>query len=115
MSESTQELPLEISVEQTRAALGNEPCPVLLDCRTLAEWEIARLEQAKLLPMQELIERLEELEPHREEALIVHCHHGGRSLQVVAWLRQQGFSQAQSMEGGIDAWSVSIDSAVPRY
>jgi rhodanese-related sulfurtransferase len=45
----------------------------------------------------------------------VHCHHGGRSLRVVRWLREQGFSRAQSMAGGIDQWAVDIDPSLPRY
>jgi len=43
------------------------------------------------------------------------CHHGQRSLSVAMWLRGQGFEQAQSLAGGIDAWSRLIDAAVPRY
>jgi adenylyltransferase/sulfurtransferase len=47
--------------------------------------------------------------------IVVYCHHGVRSLNVVNWLRQQGIPNVQSMEGGIDAWSVLIDPAVARY
>jgi rhodanese-related sulfurtransferase len=46
---------------------------------------------------------------------VVHCHHGGRSLRVAHWLREQGFANAQSMAGGIDRWSQEIDPSVPRY
>jgi rhodanese-related sulfurtransferase len=55
------------------------------------------------------------LAAHRDRRIVVHCHHGGRSLRVANWLRGQGFEQAQSMAGGIDAWSTEIDPAVPRY
>ena len=54
-------------------------------------------------------------QPHRDERLVVHCHHGGRSQRVTHYLRQQGFSQAQNMSGGIDDWSLKVDPAVPRY
>jgi rhodanese-related sulfurtransferase len=50
-----------------------------------------------------------------DERLIVVCHHGARSMNVAAWLRNQGFEQAQSLRGGIDAWSVEVDPAVARY
>ncbi|HQU46751.1 MAG TPA: rhodanese-like domain-containing protein, partial [Pirellulales bacterium] len=60
-------------------------------------------------------QRVSELEPHRGRAIVVHCHHGGRSLRVAQWLRQQGFAAAQSMSGGIDAWAAEIDPDVPRY
>jgi rhodanese-related sulfurtransferase len=47
--------------------------------------------------------------------LIGLCHHGQRSLSVTMWLRNQGFDQAQSLAGGIDAGSRTIDPTVPRY
>ena len=50
-----------------------------------------------------------------EGALIVYCHHGVRSLQVVAWLRDRGIFCCYSMAGGIDRWSREVDAMVPRY
>jgi rhodanese-related sulfurtransferase len=47
--------------------------------------------------------------------LIVFCHHGVRSANVVNWLRGQGITAAQSMAGGIDSWSTDVDPSVPRY
>lgn len=88
---------------------------LLLDCREPDEWETARIEGATLIPMSELQQRVDELEPYKSQEIVVHCHHGGRSLRVAMWLRQQGFEQAQSMAGGIDDWSQSIDSEIPRY
>jgi rhodanese-related sulfurtransferase len=89
--------------------------PLLLDCRTAEEYAIAKIEGAVLIPMQEIAERLSELEPWRDKPIIVHCHHGVRSLRVTHFLRDKGFPQAQSMKGGIDAWSVEVDPSVPRY
>jgi rhodanese-related sulfurtransferase len=66
------------------------------------------------IPMREIPSRLSELGA-KEGHIVVHCHHGGRSLRVTQFLRQQGFEQAQNMAGGIDAWSVEVDAAVPRY
>jgi adenylyltransferase/sulfurtransferase len=65
--------------------------------------------------MSELAARLDELESLRDSDLVIHCHHGGRSLRVTHWLREQGFAKAQSMAGGIDRWSRVIDPSVPRY
>jgi rhodanese-related sulfurtransferase len=65
--------------------------------------------------MSEMAERVGELEEHRESEIIIHCHHGGRSLRVANWLRQQGFFTAQSMAGGIDVWSVEIEPGMLRY
>ncbi len=65
--------------------------------------------------MSEITTRLDELADARDAQLVVHCHHGGRSLKVARWLRENGFAQAQSMAGGIDQWSQEIDPSVPRY
>lgn len=105
----------EIStVDYARRRAASEP-PLLLDCREPDEHAIARIEGARLIPMREIPERLSELEPWREKPIVVHCHHGVRSLRVVQWLRQQGFEKAQSMRGGIDSWSLEVDPSVPRY
>jgi rhodanese-related sulfurtransferase len=50
-----------------------------------------------------------------DQPIAVLCHHGARSLSVANWLRQQGFSKAQSVAGGIDLWSRVIDPHIPRY
>lgn len=115
----TAEVPLEISVAAARDLLAANPAvassPLLLDCRTPEEHATAHIVGAVLIPMQELPARLAEVEAWRDAPLVVHCHHGMRSLRVAQWLREQGFPRAQSMAGGIDAWSETIDPAVPRY
>lgn len=118
------DIPIEISVTvahdllATNAAREDEKAllaPLLLDCRTPEEHVTARIEGAVLIPMQELPSRLGEIAAWRDGRIIVHCHHGMRSLRVARWLREQGFAGAQSMAGGIDAWSESIDPTIPRY
>jgi len=80
------------------------------------EYAVARIEGGELIPMRTVPGALAELaEKARESTLIVYCHHGVRSLNVVHWLRAQGIEACQSMAGGIDAWSVEIDPAVARY
>ncbi len=54
-----------------------------------------------------------ELDP--DGRIVAICHHGIRSLNVVAWLRGQGFEQAQSLAGGLDQWAAEIDPEMPRY
>lgn len=109
---------IEISASDAAARLRRAPpsdALLLLDCRTPEEHATARIAGAMLLPMQELPDRVGELAAWREKPVIVHCHHGMRSLRVAKWLREQGFSGAQSMQGGIDAWSTDVDPTVPRY
>jgi adenylyltransferase/sulfurtransferase len=87
----------------------------LIDCREPTEHEIASIEGAVLLPMSQWNEVSAKLAEYQEMHLVVHCHHGGRSLRVARWLRENGFPSAQSMAGGIDDWSLEIDASVPRY
>ena len=106
---------LEIDVHAVHALLTSEADFLLLDCREPAEYEIAKIAQSTLIPMGELPQRVGELEGFRDKRIVVHCHHGGRSLMITQWLREQGFSQTQNMTGGIDAWSQQVDTSLPRY
>jgi rhodanese-related sulfurtransferase len=86
----------------------------LIDVREPWEFETARIEDSLLIPMGEVPARAhQELDP--DERLVVLCHHGMRSMNVTVWLRNQGFEQAQSMRGGIDAWSSEVDPTVSHY
>src|SRR5579872_7405550 len=104
----------EISCEEVKTKLDQRDAFTLLDVREPWEFETARMENAKLIPMGYIPSRAhQELDP--EDHIVVVCHHGVRSMNVTAWLRQQGFEKAQSMRGGIDAWARSIDRTVPTY
>ncbi len=108
-------LPIEIDVQAVQKMLEAGDDFVLLDVREQAEYDTAKIEGSRLLPMSEIQTRVSELADLQEKHLVVHCHHGGRSMQVVQWLAQQGFTQIQNMQGGIDAWSLQVDAQVPRY
>jgi rhodanese-related sulfurtransferase len=104
----------EITCAEVKAALDQRKDFTLLDVREPWEFETARMEGAKLIPLGDVPSRAhQELDP--EDHIVVVCHHGVRSMNVTAWLRQQGFEKAQSMRGGIDAWSHQIDPAIPKY
>jgi rhodanese-related sulfurtransferase len=86
----------------------------LLDVREPWEFDTARMGGTKLIPMGDIPSRAyQELDP--EDHIVVICYHGVRSMNVTAWLRQQGFEKAQSMRGGIDAWPRRVDGKVPLY
>lgn len=85
----------------------------LLDVREPWEVAIASLSTAVKIPMSDIPGRMDELD--RQQAVAVLCHAGIRSAQVAQWLIQQGFSSVANIEGGIDAWSVDLDSAIARY
>jgi len=106
---------MEIDCASVKSKLDANENFLLLDCREQDEYDLVRIRGAKLLPMSELMVRVGELEEFKGRPVVVHCHHGGRSLRVAGWLRQQGFEQAQSMSGGIDAWAQNIDPTLARY
>jgi rhodanese-related sulfurtransferase len=104
----------EITPEEVKAKLDQGEEFTLLDVREPWEFEAAHMVGAKLVPMGDIPSRAhQELDP--EDSIVVVCHHGVRSMNVTAWLRQQGFEKAQSMRGGIDAWSRRVDGTVPTY
>lgn len=109
------ELDLEIDCHSVKALLDDGSGVLLLDCREREEHEIVHIAGATLAPMSELASRLVELEADRDRHIVVHCHLGGRSLQVAQWLRQQGFPRSQSMAGGIDQWALEIEPGLARY
>lgn len=107
--------PWEITPSEVQAVLQSDTPPILIDCREPFEVEIACIEPSMAVPMGEIPGRLPELDEHAETSIVVYCHHGVRSLQVVSFLREQGFEDVRSLAGGIDRWSSEIDSTVPRY
>ena len=106
------EAPIEVSVHDLKRALDLGGATVV-DVREPWEADIAKIDGAALIPLGEFAQRAKELP--RDKPILVHCHHGGRSMQATQWLRRQGYAQASNVAGGIDAWSREIDPAVPRY
>lgn len=102
-----------ISARELKRKMDAREAFELIDVREPFEFEIARIHGAKLIPLGEIAERADEL--HREHAIVVHCHSGGRSTEAVRLLQQRGFTNVYNLEGGIDAWSDEIDPSVPKY
>ena len=108
-------LPADIDVLSVKKMQDTGERFVLIDVREPEEFATASIEGSLQVPMRTVPSRLADLEQHRGERIVVHCHHGGRSARVAQWLRDQGFEQVQNMSGGIDAWSQQVDPTVPRY
>lgn len=104
---------IEIGVHDLHDLLATGVVDQLVDIREAWELERAALRGAVHIPMNELPDRVGELDPSRPVYLL--CHHGQRSLQAAMWLRQQGFDRAISIAGGIDAWAQTFDSNMARY
>lgn len=104
----------EIAPEYLNSLLKLESDIVVLDVREPWEFETAKIAGSKHIPMGDIPARFnQELDP--EKHIVVVCHHGVRSMNVTAWLRQQGFEKVQSLRGGIDRWARQIDPTVPIY
>jgi rhodanese-related sulfurtransferase len=103
---------LEITPSET-AELLKEGKIKLIDVRTPEEYAIASVAGSVLIN-QTLAQEILETWP-KETAIVTLCHRGMRSLDAAAYLRGHGFTNTRSMSGGIDAWSLQIDSSVPRY
>ena len=105
---------MEIAPREVKRRLDEGERIRLIDVREPLEHQLARIEGAELIPMGSVPAALPSLDSG-DAPLVVYCHHGVRSLHVVAWLRQQGVEDALSMAGGIDRWSLEVDPTVPRY
>jgi rhodanese-related sulfurtransferase len=86
---------------------------VLLDVREPFERDLAVIVPSIHIPMGEVPDRLSEVPRDRE--VIVYCHGGARSAMIAGFLESRGYKRVANLEGGIDAWSVDVDPAVPRY
>jgi rhodanese-related sulfurtransferase len=102
-----------ITVQELKQRLDRGEPIALVDVREPWEYAKARIEGAILIPLATLPHSLDKLDRNAE--IVCYCHHGMRSADATTFLLQQGFKNVKNLVGGIDAWSVHIDPAVPRY
>jgi len=103
----------ELSPRELAARLARGDDFDLIDVREPFEWEIARIEGARLIPLGTLDAAVPELDPSRE--LVLYCKGGVRSLKAALELRAAGFTRLSNVTGGISRWSEEVDPAVARY
>jgi adenylyltransferase/sulfurtransferase len=104
----------EFTVQQLKDQRDAGNDPFVLDVREPYEAEIASLGADQLIPVDELADRLDELQVGKDEEFVVHCRSGGRSEKATRMLREKGYN-ASNLAGGILAWSDEIDPDVPQY
>jgi adenylyltransferase/sulfurtransferase len=102
-----------ITPAELEERLRGGDAPLVVDVREPGEYELARVEGARLLPLSRFDEWAATLDPERETVFM--CHHGVRSGQVCAFLARRGFAKLHNLAGGIDQWSREVDPGVPRY
>lgn len=103
----------DLTPAQAAKRLAEDDPPLLVDVREPWERDRASIAGAVSIPLGELPARLDDLP--RDRDIILHCHHGARSLQAAGWLHSRGFARVANLAGGIDAWSRDVDPSVPTY
>lgn len=102
----------EITPEELKQRLDRGEDVFVLDVRDPHEYQICNI-GGHLIPLKELPNRLNELDPNRE--IVAHCKLGGRSSQAVEFLRSAGFTKVRNLTGGIMAWADRVDRTMTRY
>jgi adenylyltransferase/sulfurtransferase len=103
----------EIDPPALARVIGGNSTLQLIDVREPWEWQICRLEGARLIPLRELPARAAELD--RRRPVVAYCHTGVRSLAAMRLLRERGFADVKSLRGGVEGWATEVDHAMPRY
>ncbi len=111
--EDSEEDVLEINIDQFKKIRDNGNNVVVLDVREYHEYDICNIEGSVLIPLGEIADRIDEL--NEDDEIIVHCHHGGRSMKATQFLKDKGFKNVKNLAGGIDAWAEKYDPDMPRY
>ncbi|HEV7902522.1 MAG TPA: rhodanese-like domain-containing protein [Pyrinomonadaceae bacterium] len=104
----------EITATELKARLDRGDDLQIIDVREPNEYEAARLEGSKLIPLGQVLNRKDEIDESRET--VVHCKGGGRSAKAIEALQRAGFTgRLLNLKGGITAWSNDVDPSVPKY
>ncbi len=104
----------EITATDLKQRLDRGDDLQIIDVREQKEYDVARLEGSKLIPLGQIVGRMNEIDPSRET--VVHCKLGGRSAKAIEALKAAGFrGRLVNLKGGITAWSDEVDPSVPKY
>ena len=104
----------EITATELKQRLDEGDDIQLIDVRQPDEYAFAKIEGAKLIPLGEIMQRMDELDDTKE--LILQCKAGGRSAQAIEFLTRAGYQgEMSNLKGGITAWSNDVDPKIPKY
>jgi rhodanese-related sulfurtransferase len=105
----------EITVQQLKEKIDHQDTFLLLDVRETFEYYISKIDSSTLIPVDELSSRMEEIDDHKDQEIIVMCRTGQRSAQAQKMLMDSGFRQVKNLKGGINTWAREIDNSLPVY
>lgn len=104
----------EITVKELKEKMDSGESIELIDVRQSDEYQKAKIEGAKLIPLGVIVRRMDEID--NSKPIVVHCKMGGRSAKAIEFLERAGFEGDMSnLVGGITAWSDEVDPSVPKY
>jgi molybdopterin/thiamine biosynthesis adenylyltransferase/rhodanese-related sulfurtransferase/molybdopterin converting factor small subunit len=104
----------EITATELKHRLDQGDDLQIIDVREQHEFEIGRIPNSNLIPLGQVLNRMDEIDPNRET--VVHCKMGGRSAKAIEALQRSGFTgRLMNLKGGITAWSNEVDASVPKY
>ncbi|QQL44384.1 rhodanese-like domain-containing protein [Sulfuriroseicoccus oceanibius] len=115
MTTSNEPISFQIDCESLRDLLTQPKPPRLIDCREADELAVCAIEGAQHCPLSTWMAHWEQWFTNQSDHVVIFCHHGVRSMRATAFLRDKGFSNVQSLDGGIDAWATVIDHSMKRY
>lgn len=114
MSQANPQAITEITATELKERLERGDDIQIIDVREPVEYDVARMPDSKLIPLNEVVNRMGEIDAERET--VVHCKMGGRSARAIEALRGAGFQgKLLNLKGGITAWSNDVDPSVPKY
>jgi sulfur-carrier protein adenylyltransferase/sulfurtransferase len=104
----------EITATELKELLDKGEDIQLIDCREQNEYDYAKIPNTKLIPLGQIVNRMDEIDPSR--VTVIHCKMGGRSAKAIQDLQYAGFTGTLvNLYGGITAWSNEVDPSIPKY
>ena len=103
----------EVTPKELKEELDQGQDPYILDVRNPVEYEISRIEGSHLIPLDQLLNRLNELDSARD--IVAHCRSGARSAKAIEMLQEAGFRKLRNLKGGVLAWADEVDPTMPKY
>lgn len=111
--EEIDEAAYELSPQEFKAAMDQDPSAVLVDVRESFEWDICKIDGAQLLPLSSFEPATSGLD--QEDSIYLYCYKGKRSMLALKELKKAGFKKLKNLSGGIDLWAEEVDSDMPQY
>ncbi len=106
---------LEIAPRKVKEMLDQGNDFFFVDLRNDNEVDFVSIDNATVIPLSQIMDRIDEFQDNKDKPIVTFCHHGGRSMRATLALREMGLNTTVSMIGGVDLWAIDIEPGKPRY